>query len=740
MTAKGVFSVDQSNNPAVFAEMQKILEARMARGETIIVDGTHTTAEEWVRFKKMADFHRYKIACLDFSNVSIDDAKERNRGRVEWRRVPEESILRMARNLDEMKMPDGIFMIDGSNEDEARLRIDEFLAVPFLDLNKATRIVHVGDIQGSATALRVLVESLGGIKPDDVWIFVGDILDRGPENGEALELAMSYSKLPNVHFLWGNHEDHIHNHVRGNEPVSPEFVEKTLPQIQEKGLDPAEIDEFCDRLKDAVFYHKAPYKVMVTHAGLAGMPLSWETAPWMVPSFQYSRGSGYYEDPIDQYWDANAPPGWFQVHGHRNLGALPVLASARSINLEDGVEYGGCLRAAVLDANGWTPISISNPVFTPFIDRRHRHSDIVPRWMRPEFYRPGGTILDPALSDQLSEHKGVAVRAMGNAPHVSSYAFTKKVFYDRSWDDVVVKARGLFVNNESGEIVSRAYEKFFNEGEGEDHSIESLKARLTFPLTLWIKENGFLGILGYDSKTDSLFPSSKSMSTGDFSDLFNEILLEAIPDEGKRERLKRFLRDTESSMAFEVIDPIKDPHIVEYERRGIVLLDLIRRSTEFEKMDYPQLKRLAKEFGLPVKQQAMKFNNWEAFEGWLKRSSMSAEKHIEGYVVEDASGFQFKRKLPWYDFWKSMRWVKDTVAKEIETGAESIRLNGLEERMAARGLGYLGDEAVAFRDWCRSLRDPDLTKRDIISLRNEFIAAKNVRDVPGEALKDPEPR
>ena len=83
----------------------------------------------------------------------------------------------------------------------------------------------------------------------------------------------------------------------------------------------------------------------------------------------------------------------------------------------------------------------------------------------------------------------------------------------------------------------------------------------------------FLGLLGYDEETDDFVIASKSTTTGDYAGYFKNLLFDKI--NGKEEDLKRYLRDTNTCMAFEVIDIKNDPHIIEYDDSEVILLDVI---------------------------------------------------------------------------------------------------------------------------------------------------------------------
>lgn len=78
---------------------------------------------------------------------------------------------------------------------------------------------------------------------------------------------------------------------------------------------------------------------------------------------------------------------------------------------------------------------------------------------------------------------------------ISVYNYSRETTYSDSWDEVTLVARGLIINRETGEIVARAFDKFFNWGEKEI-SLPSM-----IPDVTTIKWDGALGI-GYRFEGD----------------------------------------------------------------------------------------------------------------------------------------------------------------------------------------------------------------------------------------------
>ena len=347
------------------------------------------------------------------------------------------------------------------------------------------------------------------------------------------------------------------------------------------------------------------------------------------------------------------------------------------------------------------------------------------------------------------------------------------------------------------QIVARGYEKFFNVGERPETKMDFLMNHLHFPVTSYVKENGFLGNRGYDAEKDELFIASKASSTGEFAGYFKSIFNETVSVD-VQDRIRRWLRDNEASMVFEVIDPKNDPHMIDYEQPKLVLLDVFHRSTEPEKLDYDHLKSLGERFGLEVKQRGPFLKNAQQLQGFYNKSTSDLSfryqgKDIEGFVLEDARGQQTKIKLPHYAFWKKLRTQKDRLGKILEqkegldpNSPANLEINALQERfnqvkedlmvvtepenkaIFIREIQHLNNEISAkknarninreylnvdmdkmiekatnrdkhplfreFMTWAATQTSADLFNKDILTLRKEFLAAN---PVPASLYKEP---
>lgn len=720
MTASGDMTIPQDLNSVAWGMVFELLERRTDMGDFLVLDATNEHLGDFLKIHKLARRRRYEVACLDFFPVPIEQALAQNQERVPYARVPEHVVRRMHKNMG-WSFPEDVRVFSWDEQGNYLAQLERWLRVPVHDLSDYRRVVHIGDVQGCFTPLAGRNGLLAnGFRDEDYYIFVGDLLDRGPENGKVLRWFIDEAApRDNVLLIWGNHEDHILRWANGEECRSGEFGNRSLPQILAEGITPDDVLPMLERMQECFFYRYGDRKVMVSHGGLSDVPAD----PVILPGHMYSRGTGYWNDSVDEQFERNAPEGWYQVHGHRNSQRVPLRADARSFNLEASVEFGGHLRAVVLDENGFTPVEVRNRVYIPFRDRVSRRTVATPEWMRRE--DDGGLYVKESDWETFRTHtvkgrKALRLKESERYPHVTSVNFSKHVFYNSSWDDVTVRARGLFLNNRTGEVVARSYDKFFNLNEREETTPESLAQNLVWPVTVYAKENGYLGILGYDSETDELFFASKSTPEGFFADNFRRIVESKIP-QGRLEELRRYLRDTESSFVFEVIDPVNDPHIIEYPEEDVILLDVFRRSLKTEKLPYAAVKKVAKHYGINAKEYRLTINNQYQLEGWLAAASArdySKAKPLEGFVLEDGAGFQVKIKLFHYTFWKAMRTVKDRVRAALESGKDISAIQPDYGNYHKRAI-WSHPEAIPFLEFCKALTAEEL-KRDILTLKRQF--------------------
>lgn len=686
----GTTGISQSNDKYVWKTLFQLLEIRMRNGEFTVIDATNSKTSEMKRYKDLCDTYRYRIFCVDFTDIPIDVTKKRNANREITKRVPEEVIDKMYSRFATQKIPSGIKVI---RPDE----LDSVFMKP-IDLSGYTRIHHIGDIHGCYTALKKYFDENGGIKDDEFYIFTGDYIDRGIENVQVVQFLLSIKDSPNVLLLEGNHERWLKIYGNGGIGRSQEFEHITRPQIERAKISKKDIRQLYRKLAQCAYYKYGDKVFLVTHGGLSTLPENLS----FVATEQMIKGVGNYNDfeDIAETFKNTTPSNVYQIHGHRNTKHLPIRVNDRVLNLEGKVEFGGELRCVQVDKNGIHTYMVQNTVFKVENENQVPHDNNVAQ----------------AITE-LRSNPYIQEKTYGN---ISSFNFTRKAFYDRAWDEQTVKARGLYIDTYKNKVVARSYEKFFSINERPETKLDRLQFELKFPVTAYVKENGFLGIVSYDEYNDDLLIATKSTLDSQYAQWLKEMLYQKISPENIQ-NIKGFVKENNVSFVFECVDMEHDPHVIDYPESKLVLLDIIKNDLEFSKYKYDTMITIAQMFGLEHKEKAYEISNWQDFYDWycnvLEPDYEYHGREIEGFVIEDSKGFMTKLKLSYYNFWKFMRNVAQ----------ETIRYGYIKKTSALTT--PLANEFYAWVKalWVKTLHEYENKEelpKDICTLRKMFYESK----------------
>lgn len=679
----GSVAISQTNEKLVWNLMFQMLEARMQRGEFVVIDATNSKTQDINRYKDMAKTYRYRMYCVDMTGVPIDECKRRNKLRPPYKQVPDEVIEKMYSRFETQQVPTGVTVIQPDELDTIWYKPANF--------DRYNRIHHIGDIHGCNTVLQEYLKD--GMHDDELYIFCGDYIDRGIENVEVIKFLFNIMDKPNVILLEGNHERWLWYWAHGGTSQSKEFENVTRRQLEAGGLDTKVARMLYRKLNQCVYYRFGEKTVLVTHAGLSLIPDNLTK----VASEQMIRGVGRYGDYLDvaATFDQTMPENTYQIFGHRNTEDSPIAMSDRCFNLEGAIEQGGCLRAVVLDADGFHPVMIQNTVF-------RQREEVAPVGYTAE----EKSVMD--VVDKLRQNRYIYEKQLGN---ISSFNFTRDAFYDKKWNEQTTKARGLFIDTANGIVVARSYPKFFNVNERPETRFGMLQYKLKFPVTVYVKENGFLGMVSYNPETDDFFIASKSTTEGDFAGWLRDMFFKNVKNPDK---LKDYLKRKNVTLVFECVDMANDPHIIKYDTFHLFLLDVVKNQLDFEKLPYTQVVELGNEYGFEVKTRAVQLQNWHEFRDWY--NDVLAEDYqfngriIEGFVVEDSVGFMVKIKLDYYKLWKHMRGV-----------AQSVFRSGYYRRMGS----LLTPLQNQFYGFCQEIAKQEDHPTNIIELRDIFMSQYN---------------
>lgn len=640
----------EEDNNIVFKILSYCIESKMKNREFIIIDNTNIDLNLLSRYKKMCKDYRYKAYLVDFTSVDLNTCIERNKNRLYS--IPENVIKDSYYKLKQDKYNQIPSWLNVIKPEEF---INELNYKP-IDLSHWKKIHHIGDLHGCSTVLKEYLD--GYLNEDELYIFTGDYIDRGIQNKELLSILMTIANKNNVILLEGNHEINLYNY--GNDlETTHYFKEKTLKSIS--CFDKKKLRNFYRKLRTFIYYKYYDKYVLVSHGGLTFLPKYF----FNIPESQFIRGIGDYDTNVGEYWDNNSPVNHYQIHGHRNLKHLPIINGTRNFVLEGEVELGGDLRIITLDKQGFKDHYVKNNI----VDKTYLTKNYNIKVDNKEFI------------ELLRENTSIKERKLKN--NISSFNFSKNTFYDKLWDFQNTKARGLFINTNTTEIVTRGYDKFFSLDEiksyphllKKDNREVSIYDYLEYPINVYRKENGFLGLTGYNKEFNQPIITSKSTNIGKFAILFNDLLSKTLGN--KYSQFFDYLDKNNLSAVFEVIDPINDPHYIKYNESKIILLDLIKREQIFKKESFDNLLKFANDFNLKLKKKITILNSKDELINFLDNCIISKER-IEGYVLEDNNGYMLKVKLPYYLLWKKINRIlevcknKENIFKYINNNKNSL--------------------------------------------------------------------
>ena len=621
--------ITQRFNKRVFELLYKMLEIRMQNGDTTIIDATNAKQSSVSEYLRLAKIYSYAPICIDFSSIDYGKLLEQNKSRASYKFVPEEVIKGMCENLESSKQwfintfKDNYYdyykyYSNHAGVDALKdIGIDMFcynLEKKYLNCWYTTKYMVVfSDLHGRIDKVKEYFKKYPYSDNTD-YFFVGDYLDRGDYNKETLEWLIENCEKFNFHFCEGNHERHLRDYVYyGLDSVrSKEFRDKTYNQIKDISKD--KIKLFLSKLKTHFYVNIGVKQFFINHAGA-----TFSCCDLFDSANNFIKGVGEYKDIDDvatTYMKNNSIV--TQICGHRKASSIKLGKTFYALNSE--VEKDDPLN--VLIYSGYD-------------------NDIKVE----QFNTPTAKInADEDIIEQLNSSDLIKKKYLDNG--IVSYNFTRDAFYKQKWNELTCKARGLFIDSETGKIVARSYDKFFNEDQLTKEQLHKFEP----PFDVSYKENGYLGLLSYNPKTDDFFIATKSVDYGDYKDWFKQIL------EDKNyltNELKQHLKENNVTFVFEVIDPEHDSHIIEYKEKQLYLLDIIRNEFEFKPYSYDELCKVTSKF--VIHRKYMYYIECDCDINHVLRQLKDNDYKIEGYVIRDKNNKMVKVKLPYYKFWKKVR-------------------------------------------------------------------------------------
>ncbi|UUU30327.1 polynucleotide kinase-phosphatase [Streptomyces sp. CA-210063] len=265
---------DQSATKDAFDVLHYIAGKRLAAGRRTVVDATSVQQESRKQLIELARQHDVLPIAIVL-DVPEEVCAERNAGRTDRADMPRRVIQRHTRELRrslrhlEREGFRKVHILRGVEDVENATIVTE---KRFNDLTHLTGPFDIiGDIHGCASELESLLGKLGyvdGTHPEGrTAVFVGDLVDRGPDSPGVLRRVMSMVGSGDALCVPGNHENKYGRYLKGRNVQHTHGLAETIEQMEGESEEfKKQVREFIDGLVS--HYVLDGGRLVVCHAGL----------------------------------------------------------------------------------------------------------------------------------------------------------------------------------------------------------------------------------------------------------------------------------------------------------------------------------------------------------------------------------------------------------------------------------------------------------------------------------------
>ena len=349
---------DQSATPEAFDVLYYIARKRLAAARLTVIDATNVKADDRKSLIELAREHHVLAVAIVF-DLPANVCQERNRLRTDrafGAHVIRQQTDNLRRSLRTLKR-EGFHhvLILSSTEEVDQVEIER---VPLWTDRRSDPgpFDIIGDVHGCLDELVNLLGTLGYEVTDSPQavnakhpearkaIFLGDLVDRGPNSPAVLRLVMSMVEQGNALCLPGNHDVKLLRKLRGRDVRITHGLAETLEQLE------VESEEFKQKIAAFIDSLVSHYvldggRLVVAHAGLKA-DLQGRASARVREFAMYGETTGETDEyglPVRYNWAADYRGKAMVVYGH-----TPVIEPQwlnRTICIDTGCVFGGSLTA-----------------------------------------------------------------------------------------------------------------------------------------------------------------------------------------------------------------------------------------------------------------------------------------------------------------------------------------------------------------------------------------------------------
>lgn len=694
-SGRKVLRVRNECNETVFPVLRAMVKERLVHGLTTVVDATNINDSErkdWVELASAAG-RKHLVVIV---NTPLETCIARMKSRTDW--VPEWAIRDMAHpaapqptpeqvaqaakkgRTIELTPPEGFTLSSKFNHmvvsSDARLTTS-----PRRLVTEKTDVI--GDVHGLLADFLKLVGRAGWTlnaegrlrhsDPERRLLLLGDLVDRGPDSIELLELVRRAVEDGLADCIQGNHELKLVNFVdtaerEGVKRWGSRSNAETGMKLMRMPKDKRDVlVEFMRNMPDCL-----------VHEGAGVPPMA----------FVHGNVTDFHPD-LSLKGDL--------VYGQTGLPRKGVPIDSDAL-YEAGVNAG--LNKHLI-FRGHIPSTNPDPAATPHIFSLEKHG-----FQKGELILLRLDAFSQALREGVRSHEAfeksvlrqrcdfdfdaygderyalakgmeklvsnkLARRYDDDTGMLRGFKYSKEVFFEGSWgaSEWLLKARGI-VLDAGGAIVSHPFDKVFNAGEqGAGKDLKDLDRVVCVD-----KLNGFLGVVSPHPirRGELLVHTQGSLDPkGEFTVFIRELM-----DPKMAGRTAAFLGKNPMTLMFEVLHP-KDPHIIPYgeDMMGLHLIGARGLGFKDKEVTEERLDEIAAEIGL--RRPAWQRCTW----GDVKQA-MGTCAH-EGFMVRDdtpSQDFILKSKSPYYLTVKFLGRLSDSKTRFLFANPEQFK-KGLDEEL-----------------------------------------------------------
>ncbi|MBK0402603.1 polynucleotide kinase-phosphatase [Adhaeribacter sp. BT258] len=329
---------------------------RLKRGKLTVIDALNIRKEDRAKLVQLAK-DNYALAAAIVLETPIKTAFERHAGRTDrnfGKAVLEKQFDSYKRSLKSIKH-EGFgytYFVDTSEE-------QTIVRQPLWNNKKEEHgpFDIIGDVHGCFEELNELLQTLGYLVeklPDGHYhvqhpenrklIFLGDLVDRGPDSPEVLRLVMDAVKVGKALCIRGNHDDKLQKYLLGKDVNLAHGLEKTVQQLTNANKEfKVELKAFLDSL--IAHYVLDNGNLVVAHGGLPE-EMHGRAAAAVRAFCLYGETTGEIDEfglPVRYNWAKNYRGKATVVYGHTPVPTVEWLNN--TVNIDNGCVFGGKLTA-----------------------------------------------------------------------------------------------------------------------------------------------------------------------------------------------------------------------------------------------------------------------------------------------------------------------------------------------------------------------------------------------------------